>query len=146
MPCQDAHKETRKPAHRRQKTKSLRSIPLTAVIIRQINIAPIPNTAALNLIIVVVLEQAEDCEPRSAEEEIGADVDETRSAVQHPDDGDPQTHRGDDRAEDEAIERTDVVGVVLMEEVGTQAEHDGGTDELREAQREKNGACDWHGD
>jgi hypothetical protein len=118
MPGQNPHQKTRKPAHRRQKAKSLRSIPLPTVILRQINVAPIPNTTALNLVIVVVLEQAEDREPRSAEEEISADVDEGGGAVQHPDDGDPQTDRGYDGAEDKAVEGADVVGGVLVEEVG----------------------------
>ena len=121
MPRQDAHKKTRKPANRRQKAKSLRRIPLSTVTIRQINTAPVPHTAALNPVIVVVLEQPEDREPRSAEEQIGADVDERSGAVQHPDDGDPETHGGDSGAEDEAVERSDVVRVVLVQEVGTHA-------------------------
>lgn len=146
MPRQDAHKKTRKPANRRQKAKSLRRIPLSTVTIRQINTAPVPHTAALNPVIVVVLEQPEDREPRSAEEQIDADVDERSGAVQHPDDGDPETHGGDSGAEDEAVERSDVVRVVLVQEVGTQAQHDGGADELCEAQREGDGAGDWHGE
>jgi hypothetical protein len=117
-PRQNPHQKTRKPAHRGQKAKRLRRIPLPTVIVRQINIAPIPDTAALDLVIVVVLEQPEDREPRSAEEEISPYVDEGSGAVQHPDDGDPETDGGDDRAEGEAVEGADVVSVVLVEEVG----------------------------
>ena len=146
MPRQDAHKETREPANRRQKAKRLRRIPLPTVIIRQINTAPVPHAAALNPVIVVVLKQPEDREPRSAEKQISADVDEGSGAVQHPDDGDPEAHGGDGGAEDEAVERSDVVRVVLVQEVGTQAEHNGGADELREAQPERDGAGDWHGE
>ena len=133
-PSQDPNNKTRKPKHRRQKAERLRRVPLPTVIICHIDIAPGPDAATFDLVIVVVLQETEDREPGSAEEQVSDEVDDGGAGECHPEQREPHGDGRDDGAVDEAREGADVVRFVLVQEVGAQAEDDGCGDELHEAQ------------
>ena len=135
-PNQDPDKKTRKPKHSGQKGKSLRRVPLPTVVVRQIDTSPLPDAAALDRVVVVVLQQPKDRKPRAAEQQIRANVHERGVRQSDPEECEPDRECRDDGAVDEPCKGADAVRVVLVQEVGAQAEDDGCGDELRQAQHD----------
>src|SRR5690242_7807969 len=88
-PRQNPEKEAREPKHGCENAECLSRIPLTAVIVRQVDTSPAPDVAALYLIIVVVLQQTEHSEPCSGKDEIGAKVDICCVREDHPEQSKP---------------------------------------------------------
>lgn len=120
LPRQDTHDEANEPQDSGHESKSLRGIPLSTQSVSQAHFVPVPRAAAVHGIGVPVLKQAEDGEPRAAEQEVCDDVGEGNGrAGNEPEESRSQRHGGYDGAV-ETSKGADAVLVLQVEEVRCQ--------------------------